>query len=293
VSILNTLGFTSWAPELSPEAAAACTRALESGQVALLPGLGFELAEDERYLLSPRWSDGKAKNISYDPATAMVKHSSAQGADLKAIGRMMGRFAHSTRRLVDGLFPAYAQAVRYGMTSYRPVEAAGRGGSRKKDDSLLHVDSFVSRPTGGERILRVFSNVNPAGRPREWVVGEEPFEDLARRFLPRIPKPLPGSAWLLDILGLTKGRRTAYDHYMLHMHDRGKEDGRYQETCPKAELALPAGATWIVYTDLVSHAVWSGQYLLEQTYYLPVDAMQEPDRSPLRTLERLAGGRLA
>ncbi len=292
MNILKTFAFTSWNPALDGETAAACTQALESGFVPLLPHLGFELAEEERYLLSARWSDGKAKNISYDPTSGKVKHTSAQGADQEAIGRMMGRFAESTRKLVDSLFPAYAESIRFGMTSYRPVEAAGRASSVKKDDALLHVDSFVSRPTGGERILRVFSNINPEGRPREWTLGEEPFEDLAQRFLPRIPKPVPGAAWLLDTLGLTKGRRSAYDHYMLQLHDRGKEDRQYQETCPKLDASLPAGSTWIVYTDLVSHAVKSGQYVLEQTYYLPVAAMQNPELSPLRTLERLLGTRL-
>jgi len=293
VDILNTLDFTSWKPELTPETATACTLALESGQVAFLPRLSFELAEDERYLLSPQWSDGKAKNISYNPASAKVKHTSAQGADLKAIGRMMGRFAQSTRTLVDSLFPGYAQDIRFGMTSYRPVEATGRVSSLKKDDALLHVDAFVSRPTGGERILRVFSNINPEGRPREWILGEEPFERLALDFIPRFPKPLPGSAWLLDTLKLTKGRRTPYDHYMLLMHDKGKQDRQYQQTCPKAQVSLPSGATWAVFTDLVSHAVLSGQYLLEQTYYLPVEAMQDSEKSPLRTLERLVGEKLA
>ncbi len=293
VDRLKTLDFTSWAPALDGKTASACTQALESGLVPLLPHLGFELAEDERYLLSPRWSDGKAKNISYDPSTTRVKHTSAQGADQEAIGRMMGRFAGCAKKLVDSLFPLYAESIRLGMTSYRPVEAAGRASSLKKDDTLLHVDSFVSRPTGGKRILRLFSNVNPEGRPREWVLGEEPFQALANRFLPKIPKPVPGSAWLLDVLGLTKGRRTPYDHYMLQLHDRGKLDSLYQETCPKLEVGLPAGSTWIVYTDLVSHAVKSGQYVLEQTFYLPVEAMQNPELSPLRTLERLLGAKLA
>ena len=293
MSIINTLDFTSWTPELDPEAATATTLALESGQVAFLPQLSFELAEDERYLLSPRWSDGKAKNISYDPHTQKVNHTSAQGADVEAIGRMMGRFAQSTRTLVDSLFPAYSKAIRFGMTSYRPVEAAGRASSLKKDDALLHVDAFVSRPTGGERLLRVFSNINPEGRPREWILGTEPFAKLAQDFIPRFPKPTPGSAWLLDTLKLTKGRRTPYDHYMLLLHDKGKEDSQYQQNCPKVNVSLPSQATWAVFTDLVSHAVLSGQYLLEQTYYLPVEAMQDPGKSPLRTLEKLLGRTLA
>lgn len=289
MNLLNRLEFDTWTPALDPEQARACTHALESGQVAFMPRLAFELRDDERYLLSPRWSDGKAKNISYDPATGLVKHTSAQGADAEAIARMMGRFSKATHDLVLSLFPNYANGIRYGMTSYRPVEAEGRASSLKKDDNLLHVDAFVSRPTGGERILRVFSNINPEGRPREWILGADPFETLAKSFLPRIPAPVPGSAWFMKTVGLTKGYRTPYDHYMLQLHDLGKTDSQYQQNCAKAEVGLPAGASWIVYTDSVSHAVLAGQYLLEQTYYLPVAAMQEPQLSPLRILERLAG----
>jgi hypothetical protein len=33
----------------------------------------------------------------------------------------------------------------------------------------------------------------------------------------------------------------------------------------------------------------SGQFAFEQTFYLPVEAMRDPERSPLRVLERLVG----
>jgi hypothetical protein len=37
----------------------------------------------------------------------------------------------------------------------------------------------------------------------------------------------------------------------------------------------------------------SGQFAFEQTFYLPVNPMQYPERTPLRISERLAGRRLA
>jgi hypothetical protein len=99
-------------------------------------------------------------------------------------------------------------------TSFRPNEVAGRNYSPRHDDRRLHVDAFPSRPMAGKRILRLFSNVSPDGVVRAWRVGER-FEPFARRFLPRAGRPLPGSAWLLEQLGITKGRRSAYDHLML------------------------------------------------------------------------------
>ncbi len=40
-------------------------------------------------------------------------------------------------------------------------------------------------PLAGQRILRMFTNVNPDGKARAWKVGE-PFEDVAKRFVPQV-----------------------------------------------------------------------------------------------------------
>jgi hypothetical protein len=71
-----------------------------------------------------------------------------------------------------------------------------------------------------------------------------------------------------------------------------KADLAYQKNAPQTEIQFPPGATWIVYTDCVSHAAMSGQHLFEQTFYLPVNAMQNPDKSPLHVLQKLAGKNL-
>jgi hypothetical protein len=76
---------------------------------------------------------------------------------------------------------------------------------------------------------------------------------------------------------------------MLQLHDLGKLDEEYQRGSAHAALDLPAGSTWVVYTDQVLHAALAGQYLFEQTFHLPVDAMVHPENAPLRTLERLSG----
>ena len=104
---------------------------------------------------------------------------------------------------------------------------------------------------------------------------------------------MPGSAWLLQRLGITKGRRSEYDRIMLRLHDAGKLDAAYQSGAPKADLSFAAGTTWLCFTDQVLHAALAGHCALEQTFHLPVAAMAHPERSPLRVLERLAGRALA
>jgi hypothetical protein len=232
------------------------------------------------------------KNISFDPATGGLGNTSLSGDDAERLRTMLRRFGDMAETLLRDLLPGYAPALERARTSFRPAEIAGREYSPRHDDRLLHVDAFPSRPMRGRRILRLFSNVAADGASRAWRVGE-PFPDFARQFLPRAGAGMPGSAWLLQRLGVTKGRRSEYDRIMLRLHDTGKLDAAYQSGAPKADLSFAAGATWLCFTDQVLHAALAGHCALEQTFHLPVASMAFPERSPLRVLERLAERALA
>jgi hypothetical protein len=261
---------------------------LERGRVLLLPRSPFALNAEEKRLLDPAVSDGKAKNIRFDPDSAMLGGSALQGTRREALAAMMARFSQQARALVLGLFPSYEQRLQTRLVSFRPIGVEGRPASARKDDSRLHVDAFASRPNQGQRILRVFTNLNPHGQPRVWNVGE-PFEAFARRFLPRIPSYSPLLAGWLERLRITKSRRTEYDHIMLHLHDLGKLDLDYQRSAPAERVEFQPGSAWICYSDQVLHAALAGHYMMEQTFFLPVAGMVHPEHSPLRVLERLAG----
>jgi 3-deoxy-D-manno-oct-2-ulosonic acid (Kdo) hydroxylase len=233
-----------------------------------------------------------AKNASFDPTSGSVGGTTLGGANLERLRRLMARFSDRAAALVDNLLPAYRGHVQLARTSFRPAEIAGRATTWRKDDTRLHIDSFPATPVQGRRILRVFTNVNPVGRPRSWRVGGD-FEAVAKRFGPSLSTPWPGSGVALRALRVTKTRRSAYDALMLQLHDRMKEDPDFQEHSPQTPFVFPAGTTWMAFTDQVSHAAMAGQYQLEQTFLLPVGAMISESRSPLRILERLRGRRLA
>ena len=129
--------------------------------------------------------------------------------------------------------------------------------------------------------------------PRVWQFGEEPFEDFAKRLKPQMRRPLPGSGWLLDKLGITKGFRTPYDDLMRQMRNITKVDKDYQKNTARKVVEFPPGSTWVLFTDDVLHGALKGQYAFEHTFWLDVKAMQRPERSPLRVLERLNGRALA
>jgi hypothetical protein len=283
------LDVASWRPTLASDEQDRAVRTIEGGGVLVLPYLAFPLADDELRFLSPRWSDGRAKNISFDGGR--LKGARGSPDELAALSRMVARFATDASALVTTLFPRYAPHVRRARTSFRPQPAVGRSVSWRKDDSRLHVDAFPSRPNQGERILRVFCNVSP-GEDRVWRVGES-FEAVARRFVPNIRRQIPGEARWLSALHVTKGLRSPYDHLMLGLHDGAKADLDYQANCTQQVVRFAPGTTWLCFSDQVMHAAVSGQYMLEQTIDLPLSALYDRERSPLAILERLCGRSLA
>lgn len=285
---LYTLDIESWAGPFDGAARAAAVDALEGGQVLYLPHLAFALRADERGLLTPDLFNGRAKNISLDPS-GRLKHAARED---KALQAMMQRFATGAVSLVSGLFPFYARKLERARTSYRPVEIAGRKTSPIHDDTRLHVDAFPTRPMRGRRIMRLFSNVHPGGLPRVWNVGE-PFAEMAAKLLPRVKEPFPLANWLRAATLQTRGLRSRYDDLMMGLHDNAKLDMDYQRGTPKTEVRFPPGTTWLCYTDQVMHAALSGQFVLEQTFHLDIDAMARPERAPIKVLEKMTGRVLA
>jgi len=265
--------------------------ALEAGRVLFLPALRFGIDPAEAPLFTPTILTG-AKNASFDPRSRRLGGTTLDGAPSELLKGLMRRFCDSAARLVDRLVPSYRGRVQQARASFRPAAVEGRVTSWRKDDTRLHVDSFPATPSGGRRILRVFTNVNPEGRPRSWRIGGE-FEPIARRFAPALRMPWPGSGHLLSLVRITKSPRSAYDALMLQLHDAMKRDDVFQRETEQTATDFPAGATWLAFTDQVSHAATAGQYQLEQTFLLPVAAMREPERSPLRVLERITGRQLA
>ena len=288
---LETFEYDNYDTHVSKDEQESAHFHIENGKVLYFPRLSFHLYPDELALIQGKISGGNAKNISYDHTTMKVKGSCLNNKPLEQIKTLMHRFQQTAATFVTHLLPHYTTELITGRTSLRTIEVKGRHSSKKKDDSRLHVDAFPSTPIREKRILRLFANINPHGIARSWHVGE-PFQQVAKRFLPMIHPPFIGKHTLLKLLGITKNKRSLYDHYMLALHDRMKLDDNYQQQVNKEAVDFAAGSTWLVYTDSVSHAALAGQYLLEQTFYLPLLAMKDPKQSPQYQLSELLGKKL-
>jgi len=278
---------------------------LEEGRILFFPQVPFDLPPRElEFLRKQRQSNARChKNISYFRATGRLKGFSGSEADAEHMRAVMRSYSLKSIEFLSRLLAPYRQNWRVDVTTFRPLQEKGRQLRLRSRNDLVHVDSFPSRPTRGDRILRIFTNINPT-EAREWVTGV-PFAEIIHelagtRELP-FPQPPGNSLWnrarrALRQLGRAAGMpivlRSPYDRFMRQLHDHMKANQAFQQRCQKQPVKFPPGSCWIVYTDLVPHAAVFGQYALEQTLIVKHSAMVRPERSPLSMLEQLAGAEL-
>jgi len=259
--------------------------ALEQGKVLYFPSLPFTLNPEEQKLLTPDVLDTKARNISL-ATDNQLKGTAGDERTQELLAAMLERYRTQAQQLIHSLLPKYQGALRYAPTSYRPKKVEARKQSWRADDRRMHVDAFPSRPNRGERILRVFSNVNPHGVPRVWRVGE-PFADMVKTMLPRSKPYVAWQAKALNALGITKSLRSQYDHLMLQLHDNMKADMQYQKTAKQISMPFPPGSVWVCFSDHALHGAESGQYMLEQTFHIAPEQQYDPSISPLAHLSKV------
>lgn len=275
-------------------------RELECGHIVFLPQSPIEIANEDRELLLGRKQSSSAyhKNIAYRPledrVTGLDRGEAQEAEKLRAI---LADYSQRSVEFLGTFLAPYVGKWKLEFASFRPLEEQGRAARLHARNDLLHFDSFPTRPTNGARILRFFTNINPA-QSRVWLTSQtfEAFGPLmvkAGGLTAALHNPVvQGMRSLAKILHLPGADRSPYDDLMHRCHNRMKEDASFQENAPKNRWEFPPNSSWMVYTDCVSHAVLSGQYALEQTLLIPQAALVEPQRSPLKILESLAGRRL-
>ncbi|HTA42108.1 MAG TPA: Kdo hydroxylase family protein [Bryobacteraceae bacterium] len=277
---------------------------LERGDILFFPDGGFEIPPEVRAALLGATQDARTfhKNIAYKPkideVSGLVDRSEAE-----IIRKAMREYSRRALEFIARILPDYARSWKVDYASFRSIEERGRELPLTKRNDLLHVDAFPTRPVFGNLILRCFTNVN-AAQSREWMTSD-PFATLAvqeakkaglDRYVSAAAAPLNklrrDVARTLNKTGLPVVDRSPYDAFMLHFHDWLKSNDAYQRDCPKYRFELPPGSTWLVFTDMVPHAVLGGRLALEQTVIVSRDSLETPARAPSAILERLAGREL-
>jgi 3-deoxy-D-manno-oct-2-ulosonic acid (Kdo) hydroxylase len=278
-----------------------CER-LEEGQILIFPATPFAIADEDRdFLVGVRQTTAAYhKNISYRPAERRIRGLERGSADAARLGKILQAYSERVTAFAREFLAPYARGWQLDFASFRSIEERSRDLMLKSRNDLLHTDAFPTRPTNGNRILRIFTNVNPS-EPRVWLTAES-FDVIAPRLAAEAgllrSAEFARSPWrpftrilprLAGALGLPLPDRSPYDRFMLGFHDYLKANQTFQESSPKSRWQFPPNSTWIVFTDAVPHAVLSGRFALEQTYIVSERDLVLPEKSPLRVLEKLCG----
>lgn len=269
---------------------------LERGEILFFARTPFALPRHDCAFLMEQARGGSRlhKNVSYRPEADALRGFSGPAEAQENARRILREYSDAATGFVNRFLSPYAGKAMRDYASFRPLEEEGRDLPVHKRNDLLHIDAFPTRPTRGGRILRVFTNIHPF-RSRVWRT-DGPFSALAQRYAAaaglhemREPKFRNRAMSWLRAAGLRIPERSRYDRFMLRFHDFLKENAGYQGRNDGEQVEFPPMSTWMVYTDGVAHAVLSGQFALEQTFVVPVEALVSPADSPLRILEDMAG----
>ena len=274
---------------------------LEAGNILFFPDGGFALPSELKTGLIGASQDARGfhKNIAYKPNSDRVSGLEDR-AEAEKIRVAMREYSRRAIEFMRRILPEYARSWKIDYASFRSIEERGRELPLTKRNDLLHVDAFPTRPVFGNLILRCFTNVNPV-EPREWLTGD-PFALLApseakKAGLDRFARQT-GSALFgvrqavirrLQRVGIPVIHRSPYDAFMLHFHDWLKANEDFQAHSPKYRFSLPPGSTWLVFTDVVPHAVLGGRLALEQTVIIARDSLADRSRAPASVLESMTG----
>src|SRR5580693_3001216 len=166
---------------------------LEAGNILYFPRTPFAFPDDDlKFLLGLKQADASFhKNIAYRPAEDRITglDKSAAGPEVDRLRAIVAGYSQRSTQFLSKLLPPYAGRWKLDYASYRPLEEQGRPARLRARNDLPHVDAFPTRPTNGDRILRLFTNINPT-QNRVWVTAP-PFAAVAPRFAKSLGLPPP------------------------------------------------------------------------------------------------------
>lgn len=276
-------------------------RRLERGELVYFERCPFPLPQgaDLDELLS--WTlDGHSKSITLFPDTRVMGGQRASSeAERARLERLLAEFHRQATAWVAQVLPRYHAAMRPGPLRFRVAEERGRDFDPRLSGRVLHVDANSDMPALGESFLRVFVNLNPT-ESREWLTADS-LGPLLDQWGDRVRDPGEHRPGLRERLAYRYRRATGkplpadspYDRLMMRLHFFGKTDPYLQQEARSRRWVFAPGSAWVVFSDLVSHAVVGGRYAIDQTYLVPDWAFRDRARSTRAIIDRYWSGRRA
>jgi hypothetical protein len=265
--------------------------ALERGEMGVIAdGVPVEFSPTDLDFLRLQESFPSGTDIALEVQARRLHGHKARGDEENRLHALLAHFADSATHWLHETYPQYSSAEPDRVT-LRTEEEATRPGSMGSRIDLLHIDSFPSRPTLGQRILRLCVNINPTD-DRVWATAGH-FTELLGRFATKHKVPMrsrdewiaPPQPFVRLFTGEWSGR-PSYDAFMLRLHHFLKEDEEYQARAARKLWNFAPGSAWLMFTDSTAYAQLRGRYALEMSFFVPQDSLLLPDEAPLALLEK-------
>lgn len=280
--------------------------ALERGAIVYFPRSPVPLpADDDLDFFREQLPELlKLKNISYHPEADHVRGLDTDDESVaKRVHDVLVTMSNDIAGFLARTAPRLTEDWEVGTCSFRPIQEKGRNLKPHASNELVHIDAGAYGATNGARILRFFVNVNPV-EDRVWAT-KGAFPELYRRYgAPAKIKPervtknyLHKRPWDhlrtgvvngLSSVGLPMAKvldSSPYDRVMRQFHNFMKDTPSFQEDpLGHEELRFPPYSAWAVFTDMVSHAVLSGQFCFVHTSIIQLRNCRMPELAPYNIL---------
>ncbi len=277
---------------------------LERGRIVAFPECPIELPseEDLSFLREEMPKVLKLKNISFHPESGRIVGIKGDRPVIERTESILKTQSGRVQHFLAKAIPALARDWMIGTSSFRPMQEKGRELSTHASNELVHVDAGAYGATHGDRILRFFVNVNPV-EDRVWIT-KGAFPELFQKFGEKAGvAPGRGDGYLQE--GVLDRMRTAtvgaisavlppaklldsspYDRAMRRFHNFMKDTPEFQSTPDgHREFRMKPFWAWMVFTDMVSHAVISGQHAFVDTFVVPLGNCRLPGMAPINILK--------
>jgi len=280
--------------------------ALERGEIVYFPRSPVPLPSDDDLVFCrehlPKMR--RFKNISYQPQAGRVFGLDTEDqAVAQRIHRILLTMSDDIAGFVSRIAPNLVKDSIVGTCSFRPIQEKGRNLKPHGSNELVHIDAGAYGATNGGRILRFFINVS-ANEDRVWAT-KGTFPELYRRYgVEAKIRPehmtenyLHKRPWDHLRTGIVNGLKSVglpmarildsspYDRVMRRFHNFMKDTPSFQENLlGHEELRFPPYSAWMVFTDMVSHAVVSGQFCFVQTSIVQLGNCRFPELAPYNIL---------
>ena len=276
---------------------------LERGRIVAFPECPIELPspEDLSFLREEMPKVLKLKNISFHPESGRIVGIKGEKSVIERTESLLKTHGGRVQEFLGRTIPALARDWMIGTSSFRPMQEKGRDLPAHASNELVHVDAGAYGATHGDRILRFFVNVNPV-EERVWIT-KGAFPELFQRFGGKAGVAQNGGGHLEE--GVLDRVRTAtvgaistvvppaklldsspYDRAMRRFHNFMKDTPEFQSTPDgHREFRMKPFWAWMVFTDMVSHAVISGQHAFVDTFVVPLANCRLPEMAPINILK--------